>query len=164
LAGEAIAVSEQNLFSRSDVEALNAMDDESREQIEFQLASAGVTPAPPVLRVEVLAQVRQELRAARWDRRLARAAAVLLIVGVGINLAAGFQSDGKGNSARQPVAQAAERPSLVDTAIVVAEATDAATGRRFARQLAAMTGRELTADEVAAIDAAMRRTTSENRG
>ena len=48
------------------------------------------------------------------------------------------------------------RQSLVDTAVVVAEATDAATGSRFARQLAAMSGEELTAHEQKAIDAAVR--------
>jgi hypothetical protein len=37
----------------------------------------------------------------------------------------------------------------------VAEATDAATGSQFARQLAALRGRKLTADEAAAIDAAV---------
>jgi hypothetical protein len=47
------------------------------------------------------------------------------------------------------------RRSLVDTAVVVAEATDARTGRQFARQLAAMTGYKLTVDEAAAIDAAV---------
>ncbi len=55
------------------------------------------------------------------------------------------------------VAKSNTRQSLVDTAIVVAEATDAATGRRFARQVAAISGHELTADEAAAIDAAIDR-------
>jgi hypothetical protein len=47
--------------------------------------------------------------------------------------------------------------SLIDTAIVVAEATDANTGRTFARQLAALSGRELTDQEIASINAAVTR-------
>jgi hypothetical protein len=58
---------------------------------------------------------------------------------------------------RQPMVQARSRQSLVETAVVVAQATDAATGRRFARQLAAISGHKLTADDAAAIDAAIER-------
>ena len=56
--------------------------------------------------------------------------------------------------------QVDSQPSLVATAIVVAEATDAPTARRFAHQLAAMRGRTLTDDEAAAIEVAVRRPTS----
>lgn len=133
------------------------MEKDSLEPIERQLSGVRPRGAPSELRAAVLADVRRELRAARWDRRLARAAAVLLVVGVGLNVAMGWRSTGLRDGSRQQVVQSTERNSLVDTAVVVAEATDAATGSRFARQLAAMSGRELSADEAAAIDAAVQR-------
>ncbi len=133
------------------------MNDDSLEVIERQLTAVLPSGAPPELRGAVLTDVQHELRAARWDRRLVRAAVVLLVVGVGLNVAVGLRTAGPRIGSQPPVAQSSTRQSLVDTAVVVAEATDAATGNRFARQLAAMSGRELTADEAAAIDAAVRR-------
>jgi hypothetical protein len=131
------------------------MYDVTLEQIERQVAGVAPEGAPPALRAAVLADVHRELRAARWDRRLARAAALLLVVGVGMNLAAGLQSENIASKRPRGATQANSRRSLVETAIVVAEATDARTGRHFARQLAAMTGHRLTVDEAAAIDAAI---------
>ncbi len=74
-----------------------------------------------------------------------------------MNLAMGLRpSDSpRGRVASHRPAEA--RQSLVETAVVVAQATDASTALQFARQLAAMTGRELTPDEAAAIGAAVRR-------
>jgi hypothetical protein len=72
-----------------------------------------------------------------------------------MNLAVGLQSTEESGALPHVAAQANPRQSLVDTAIVVAEATDARTGRQFVRQLAAMTGHKLTVDEAAAIDAAI---------
>lgn len=133
------------------------MDDDSVETIERQLARFASRGLAPRLRESVLANVRQELRAARWDRRLARAAAVLLALGVGMNAAIGLRS-ADSQSARIARGRPAEaRPSLVETAIVVAEATDAPTAHRFARKMAALAGRKLTDDEAAAIEAAVRR-------
>jgi hypothetical protein len=72
------------------------------------------------------------------------------------------------NSQLPSIARPTSQQLLIDTAIVVAEATDASTGIRFARQLAAMSGHELTRDEAAAIDAAIQReeshATNGNRG
>ncbi|HEY3392829.1 MAG TPA: hypothetical protein VGK58_08985 [Lacipirellulaceae bacterium] len=133
------------------------MNDESLDYIERQLRF-GVLGAPPALRAAVLAGIRRELRAARWDRRMARAAAVLLIVGIGLNVSIGVHSLNRQDT-RQQIARTSSQ-SLVETAVVVAEATDAATGMRFARQLAAMSGLELTSAEAAAIDAALQRTTA----
>lgn len=133
------------------------MNGESFEQIEVQIASLQLNGAPSGLRAAMLADVQRELRAARWDRRLARAAAVLLVVGVGLNLAIALRTAESGRSQQARMVPSGSRQSLVDTAVVVAEATDLATASRFARQLAAMSGRELTADEAAAIEAAVRR-------
>jgi hypothetical protein len=140
------------------------MDGESLEQIEHQLAGVQVYGAPSELRVTVLADVGRELRAARWDRRLARSAVVLSVFGVGLNVVTGMWAAALHDSMPPQVVQSEPRPSLIDTAIVVAEATDATTGGQFVRQLAVMSGRALTADEVAEIDAAVRGITRGNRG
>ncbi len=133
------------------------MSDEHLEQIERQIASMPTFGSPMELRDKVLERTNRELRAARWDRRLARAAAVLLVVGIGMNAAIGLRPSLSGKHSVASSRAAEARQSLVDTAVVVAQATDAGTALQFARQLAAMTGHELTADETAAIDAAVQR-------
>jgi hypothetical protein len=134
------------------------MSDERFEQIERQFAAMRAVGSPAELRGAVLGSVERELRAARWDRRLARVAAVLFGMGIGINVSSGLWSDGIGGGRLVRERRSETRPSLVDTAIVVAEATDAPTALRFARQMAALTGRKLTDGETAAIDAAVQRT------
>ena len=133
------------------------MNDESMETVERRLACFDSRGVPPGLRENVLADVQRELRAARWDRRLARAAVVLLVVGVGMNVAIGLRPSDSGSDRVAQNHSGEARRSLVETAVVVAQATDASTAIQFARQLAAMTGRELTPDEAAAIDAAVQR-------
>jgi hypothetical protein len=139
------------------------MDHESLSQIERQVAAVQMSGAPDALRATILSQTRGELRAARWDRRLARAAVLLLVVGICLNAAMAWQATVPRAGTRPQVVQSGQRQSLVDTAVVIAEATDAATGSRFARQLAAMSGRELTTDEAAAVDAAVRHVDSHGR-
>lgn len=143
------------------------MNDESLKQVEAQLVGLLPVDAPRELRATVLADVRHELRAARWDRRLARAAAVLLIVGVGLNAGIVWKPAVDRGRPSQ-VAASNARQSLVNTAVVVAEATDARTGSEYARQMAAMIGHTLTADDLAAIDAAidagMRKSRNGNKG
>jgi hypothetical protein len=135
------------------------MSDESWGQLEQRLAAAG--PGPPArLRDAVLADVQRELRAARWDRRLARLAATALVLGVGWN-ALNFAFDERGDGRAAPDRALAEvdggsRDALVQVATTVAEATDAATGRNVARQLAALSGHTLSAEQAAALDAALR--------
>jgi len=131
------------------------MSDETFEQIERQIASVRRPGSPAELRGAVLGEVHRELLAARWDRRLARVAVALLVLGVGMNVAVGVRSAFEVGRVRQ-VAVLSSRQSLVDTAVAVAEATDAQTGSRYARQVAAMIGHELTVDDAAAIDAAVR--------
>jgi hypothetical protein len=112
--------------------------------------------SPGKVRDAVLTGVRRELAASRWDRRLGRLAAVLLIIGVGMNVAIGRPS---GRPAQRELARAPSRESLTQVAVTVAEATDAQTGSRFARQLAALAGWTLSREESAAIDAAIGRQT-----
>jgi hypothetical protein len=128
------------------------MDDNLLDPIERKLESMPQSGAPATLRAAVLSEMDRELRAARWDRRLARTAFVLLVVGVGLNAAIGL---GVPSTSKHQVAREPQRDSLVQVAMSVAEATDAQTGSRFARQLAALTGRSLTGDEAAAIEAAV---------
>jgi hypothetical protein len=133
------------------------MSDEHLEQVERQIASMPTIGSPTELRDKVLARMNWEFRAARWDRRLARTAVVLLVVGVGMNLAMGLRPNDSPSGRVASHRPAEARQSLVETAVAVAQATDASTALQFARQLAAMTGRELTPDESAAIDAALQR-------
>jgi hypothetical protein len=130
------------------------MTDETLEQIESQLGKMRPVAAPRDSRSAVLADVHRELRASRWDRRLARIAAVLLILGVGMN-AGTVLKPAREYSRSLQVAESSARQSLVNTAVVVAEATDARTGSEYARQMAVMIGHRLTADDQAAIDAAV---------
>jgi hypothetical protein len=133
------------------------MNDESLEHIERQIASAHRPGLPVGLRGAVLSDVQRELRAARWDHWLARAAAAMLVVGVGLNVAIGTHTD---RSTQRQLADRATQDALVQVAVGVAEATDAKTARLYARQLAAVTGRALSVDDAAAIDAATERASS----
>jgi hypothetical protein len=142
---------------------------ESSNQIEQQLAGLQLPAAPRELRGVVLAGVERELRAARWDRRLMRVAAVLFMTAVGLNAGLAWQSKVFSDGAPRKPPVTRSRESLVEAAIVVAKATDAETGWRIARQLAALRGHELTRDDAAAIDTAIKRaspqiTTKGNRG
>jgi hypothetical protein len=128
------------------------MENDSFEELEQRLIATQMRGAPAELRGAVLGCVHRELRAARWDRRLARAAAVLLVIGAGMNLAIGLRPEGRSN---ETLLAAPREESLVQLAVSVAEATDAQTARSYARHLATLTGRTLTSDEVAAIDAAV---------
>lgn len=129
------------------------MKTEPLDEFELQLAAVGRLGAPPELRRAVLRDVERELRAVRWDRRLARAAVVLLTVGIGLNAYQVLAPKNLATSHNRQIARADSSQSLIETAIVVAEATNADTGRLFARQWAAMSGRALTEREIAGIDA-----------
>jgi hypothetical protein len=128
------------------------MSDHSFDQIERRIAATVRPGAPDELRSVVLADVRRELRAGRWDRRLGRAAALLLAVGVGSNFVIAL---GAARGAKAPLAGGPSQAALVQTAVAVAEATDAEAGRRVARQMAMLGGWSLTSEQMAALDAAV---------
>ena len=102
-----------------------------------QLAAAALERRAGRLAPAVLSDVERELRAARWDRRLARAAVVLLVVGVGLNACHVLSPTQVDAAPHRQIARADSSQALIETAIVVAEATNAETGRLFARQWAA---------------------------
>ncbi|MBA3483755.1 MAG: hypothetical protein H0T51_18280 [Pirellulales bacterium] len=129
------------------------MNDESLAELEQQLALGSPVAAPSELRCAVLAGVRRELAASRWDRRLARTAAALMVIGASLNIAIGVNAS-SGLHPVQPTMPPSQQ-SLVQTAIAVARATDAETGRQIARQMAAWSGRTMTSEQLTALDAAM---------
>ena len=101
--------------------------------------------------------MRRELAAARWDRRLGRVAAALVVAGVGLNAVVGLRDSHVARPAEAGLARReGMQSSLVATAAAVAEATDAETGRSVARQMAALGGWELSDEQAAAIDDAAR--------
>lgn len=132
------------------------MNPEPLEEFERQLASVHRRNAPTALRGRVLSEVERELHAARWDRRLARAAVILLVIGVGMNAALVFDGGATRIAPHRHLAAEDSQQAIVDTAIIVTEATNGETGRQFARQMAALSGRELTDQEIASIDASPR--------
>jgi hypothetical protein len=125
------------------------MDDSTLDSIERQFANVPVVNAPAELRHRVLASVRGQLKAQRWDRRMGRAALVLLAVGIGLNATAGWH--GTSPAARPAFAQS-QSDSIASAAVLIAEATDAETGRDFARHLAALFGTTLSRQQQAVID------------
>jgi hypothetical protein len=115
------------------------------DSLERQL-DAALPPALPVeLREAILGRVHGQLNAAKWDRRLGRTAIALIVLGVGLNALAGmrFSSPIDTNSN-----QAIATDTILDLGATVAQATDAETGSRWARQLAALSGRTLTDQQV----------------
>ena len=102
----------------------------------------------------VLGQVRRELRAACWDRRLARAAAVLLAVGVATNVVFVGRQAGSatGHVATRPALQA-----IGEMAADVAEATDVETASLFERQMVALRGWAATGEEATKVEREIRR-------
>jgi hypothetical protein len=131
------------------------MEPESLGPLESMLADVPVPNAPMALRQQVLRKVDRELAAARWDRRLARTARTLLILGVAMNVAIGVPWTELASPPRQRIVRQQPHETLLEAAVHVAEATDAESGRRFALHLASAAGWTLTTDDLRAIDIAI---------
>ena len=131
------------------------------QPVENQLAQWRPDGASPELRTVVLRQVRRELRAACWDRRLARTAAILLVVGVGMNIAIVWQPL---NPVGQHVATRPTPQAIGELAATLAEATDVETASLFARQMAALRGWPAKGEEVTIIEREIRRRLSLTSG
>lgn len=109
---------------------------EDGQPLEEQLARCTPAGVPAELRGAVLHHIHRELRAARWDRRLGRVAAVLLAMGLGMSgLVHRLYPIATTGSTFRPTPQ-----SIGRLAATVAEVTDVATARQFARQMAALQG------------------------
>ncbi len=120
------------------------------DSVEARLARVLPCVAVDGLRAVTLRQVQRELRAARWDRRLGRLAAVLLAVGVAMN----FVTVNR-RPAFPPGGQIASRPtteSIAGLAVTLAEATDRETANLFARHLAALSGFPAGSDQASTIE------------
>jgi hypothetical protein len=129
------------------------MNEHEFEHLEH-LLSTRILPGPPAtVRAAVLAEVRQELSASRWDWWLARVAGMLLVVGLGMNAALSISPS---RTKPMAVARVPNPASLAQVAASVAESTDAQTGRRFAIELAALAGWTLSREDFATIDAAVK--------
>lgn len=61
------------------------MPDQPLSELEKRLQEQTLPGAPAKLRAAVLAGVDQELKTTTWDRRLSRAAVLLLVAGLGLN-------------------------------------------------------------------------------
>jgi hypothetical protein len=133
------------------------MDEHNFESIERQLIALPVAPAPEKLRQVVLAVAHRRLRAQRWDRLLARAAAAVFVVGLGLNAAVGIS--GKGGGASQ-TASAVKIEAVTQAALAVADATDPDTATQFAKRMAMLGGVPLSADKEAAIQRRIKARTS----
>jgi hypothetical protein len=118
------------------------------ESIERRLTNLPLPSAPASLRSTVLKDVHRSLNAQRWDRRMGRVAVALLAVGIGLNATAGW----RGRQPAQNPALTESRPdAIARVAVLMAEATDAETGRQFARRLAALDGMKLSPQQEASI-------------
>src|SRR5947209_7864580 len=126
------------------------MDDPALEPIERQLASVPLAGASAKLRGEVLTSVRRQLAAQRWDRQLGRAAAAVLVVGIGLNTAISW----RGGQPPLNKAVAEFKPdAITQAAVAMAEATDAETGVQISRHLAALGGITLSQQQQVEIQA-----------
>jgi hypothetical protein len=119
------------------------MNDEGQE-LEQRLMCAMQRSAPVSLRAATLAKVQRELRRSRWDRRLGRLAAAIFVVGVGLNAGIALQGDARMANGTKASMAAKSRAALAETAVIVADATDAETARRFVRQMAALARLDLS--------------------
>jgi hypothetical protein len=125
------------------------VDDSELESIEWQLSQLPLASAPHQLRTAVLSDMRRQVKAQRWERRMAQAAVALLLAGIGMNAAVGWQSR---QSGANPAIADSRPEAIARAAAFMAEATDAETGREFARHLAALSGTTLDRQQEAAIE------------
>ena len=124
--------------------------DQFDDSVEIQLARLQPRADVGGLRESTLGRVRRELRSSRWDHRLVRVAAVLLVVGIAMNVAT--IRDRRtlptgGQLATHPTAD-----SIAELAVTMAEENDVKTANIFGRHLASLKGLPLDSHEVVAIE------------
>jgi hypothetical protein len=109
--------------------------DEFDNSVEAQLARLQPRFTVEGLRDATLGRVQRELRSSRWDRRLGRVAAVLLVVGIGMNVATINKHPALPTGGRLAARPATE--SISELAVTMADATDITTASIYVRHLAA---------------------------
>jgi hypothetical protein len=127
---------------------MDSPDLDDLESIERHLTNLPLPTAPPSLRSVVLGNVHNNLKAQRWDQRLARVAVVLLAAGAALNAALVWRGGQSGASQSFPASSA---ELITRAAIEVGELTDAETAKHFAQHLAAMNGTTLSLEQEATI-------------
>lgn len=135
------------------------MNDESLDELERQIATTPTAGSPIELRHAVLNIVSRELTAARWDRRLGRVAALLLVVGSALNVGVAWRSNERREVSpiigRTTVVHVRPHQQLIEAVGAVAQVTDAATASLLARHLLIMTdGEPLSPAEAAVMEKA----------
>ncbi len=132
---------------------MNTRLDQFDDSVEARLARLQPSVAVNGLREATLMQVQRELHASRWDRRLSRVAVVLLVVGIGMNVATVNERPTLptgGLFAARPTMKSTT-DSIAELAITMADATDIKTANIFARHLAVLGGFPLGSDQNDAI-------------
>jgi hypothetical protein len=110
-------------------------DDVNTNEIEQQLLRAVPGRAPAEMRSVILGSMQSKLRSTRWDRRLARTAAVLVCLAVGLNGTAGWRAH------REYQLAELQRPTpraITETAEMIASVTDKETGQWFEERMVAL--------------------------
>ncbi len=130
------------------------MNEESSEHLEQQLARIQPSGVPQELRATVMMAVHRQLIAQRWDRRLVRVAAALLVTGIALNWTV-ILRDGTGLHGQIGDGQKPE--AIVEVAVAVAQATDVQTATSFAQHLAALNGASLSPQQSAAMQQEIQR-------
>ena len=129
---------------------MNTPIDQFDDSVEAQLARLQPRVAVDGLRDATLGRVQRELRASRWDRRLGRVAAVLLAVGIGMNVAT--VSERPTLPAGRQLADRPTTESIAKLAVTMAELTDTKTASIIARHLAALNGLPLGSHQADAFE------------
>jgi hypothetical protein len=126
------------------------MNDNQRDPLETLLVDAHSQHAPAHLKTAVLSQVNRQLKSSRWERRLARTAASVLMLGLALNVM--LMRSEMAIPTTNRYAEFLGEDSIVQMGKTVAEVTDAETGTLYAKQLAFFYGRQLTEQQSNAID------------
>lgn len=127
---------------------MDSPNSDDLELIERQLTNLPLPSAPASLRSAVLTDVHRNLKAQRWDRRMGRTAASLLVVGIGMNAMIGWR-----NALPAPNQTVAEfMPSAItQVAVVMADVNGIEMACQITRHVAALRGTALSQQQEAAI-------------
>ncbi|HZZ27884.1 MAG TPA: hypothetical protein VFE46_07735 [Pirellulales bacterium] len=132
------------------------MDNESLDPIEQQLRLVTPKALPSGLRVLTLLAVHKRLMTQRWERRIGRLTAAVLVLGIVLNWTVGWHDHGA-LFGREVATSAADSRAIVEVAVAIGKETDAETGRRMAEQLTVLSGAANSPEQAAAIEQEIQR-------